>query len=117
MNVIKQGFEVSYNVIPEYIKSRDGGTFNGMNYKPAVTLTAINVIEDVNEVTDVLDVKKTELSFEVICENLQEVKALSEYFRNEIKAHRPILLTGSLPYGDKVKCFENASSFLKKGKN
>ena len=114
MSTIKQGYEVSYNVIPEFIRSRTEGNFNGNDFKPAVTLTAENVYEVENQSTDTIDIKKSELSFEILCENKAEVQALSRYFLGEMKAHRPILLTGDLPYGDKVKCYEDAQHFLSK---
>lgn len=110
--IIKPGFEISYLVHPDFIKTRVAGEYQGNSYNSAVTVTSQTVFEQLNEQTQAYDIKKTELDFEIVCSTNSEAKLLSEFIRNEMKAHRPLLFTGLLPYDNKVKVFETSKHFL-----
>ncbi len=110
--IIKPGYEISYLVHPDFIKTRVAGEYQGNAYKSAVTITSQTVYEQYNEQTQTTDIKKSELDFEISCDTNSEAKLLSEYIRNEMKAKRPMLFTGMLPFDNKVKVFEDARHFL-----
>jgi len=112
--IIKPGFQISYLVHPDFIKTRVAGEYQGNAYKSAVTITSQTVYEQLNEQTQAMDIKKTELDFEIVCDTNVEAKMLSDFIRNEMKSKRPLLLTGLLPYDNKVKIFEDARHFLDK---
>ena len=110
--IIKPGYEISYLVHPDFIKTRVAGEYQGNSYKSAVTITSQTVFEQFNEQTQTTDIKKSELDFEISCDTNSKAKLLSEFIRREMESHRPILFTALLPYDNKVKVFEDADHFL-----
>ena len=110
--IIKPGYEISYLVHPDFIKTRVAGEYQGNSYKSAVTVTSQTIFEQFNEQTQATDIKKSELDFEIACSSNVQAKQLSDFIKQEMKAKRPLLFTALLPYDNKVKVFEDANHFL-----
>ncbi|MBN2965184.1 hypothetical protein JWV37_10360 [Sulfurospirillum sp. T05] len=98
MEVIKSGFEVSYNLGRDYIvKSTGAGAMEGRKFGSSVKVSTYNLYEKPNEKTEVMDEVMEEVIFKIPCDSDAEAGALLDHFKQCRKTGQAISFSGSLP--------------------
>lgn len=99
MELVKQGYDVSYTLVEGLVRSSASGKFEGNDYSPSVRISSSNVYDVKNEKTGFVDDVEQKIIFKIICPDNTTAGLVAAAIKERLKKG-PLALKGGLPAGD-----------------